>query len=229
MSDAIRRVLDGESPRDGLTAAEAVELAALEEAVARALASPAREPAPDVVPEVMRRIAALEEEAGAERRPGAAGAAAWLWAPRRVTVRLRPAYGLAAAAVLAGVLAWGGPADVPPASVVAEAGVAGAAEAAPAESPAARVYVHFRLDAPGARQVALAGDFTDWEPSVRLVEMAPGVWAAVVPLRPGMHDYAFLVDGESWQVDPVAPRVADGFGGLNSRLTVLAPENGRVS
>ena len=34
------------------------------------------------------------------------------------------------------------------------------------------------------------------------------------------------VDGERWTLDPLAPTVADGFGGENSRVAVLAPEPG---
>jgi hypothetical protein len=39
-----------------------------------------------------------------------------------------------------------------------------------------------------------------------------------------VHDYAFIVDGERWIADPMAPAVADGFGGLNSRIAVLPPD-----
>ena len=90
------------------------------------------------------------------------------------------------------------------------------------------MYVHFRLDAPGASSVQLAGDFTEWQPTHELHEVSPGVWAAVVPVRAGVHDYAFVVDGEQWRPDPLAMQVDDGFGGTNSRLSVLPPEQDRV-
>jgi hypothetical protein len=45
-----------------------------------------------------------------------------------------------------------------------------------------------------------------------------------VPLRPGVHDYAFVVDGERWVADPNAPQVDDSFGGTNSRIS-LPPIN----
>lgn len=44
-----------------------------------------------------------------------------------------------------------------------------------------------------------------------------------LPITPGVHDYAFVVDGERWVADPYAPGIDDGFGGRNSRLTLLAP------
>jgi hypothetical protein len=45
-----------------------------------------------------------------------------------------------------------------------------------------------------------------------------------VPLEPGVYDYGFVVDGSAVRLDPLAPRVADGFGGESSRVTVLSPE-----
>jgi hypothetical protein len=56
---------------------------------------------------------------------------------------------------------------------------------------------------------------------------APGVWTIVVPLAPGVHDYSFIVDGEKWVPDPSAPAMADGFGGVNSRIAVIAPDSRR--
>jgi 1,4-alpha-glucan branching enzyme len=82
------------------------------------------------------------------------------------------------------------------------------------------VYVQFRLEAAGAHEVALAGTFTGWRPEVRLRQTAPGTWSAVVPLRPGVHDYAFVVDGRRWVADPHAPQVDDSFGGVNSRISL---------
>jgi hypothetical protein len=69
--------------------------------------------------------------------------------------------------------------------------------------------------------VMLAGSFTEWQPAYELVETTPGVWTVLVALQPGVHDYAFIIDGESWVADPAAPSVDDGFGGSNSRLALL--------
>ncbi len=44
-----------------------------------------------------------------------------------------------------------------------------------------------------------------------------GEWAAEVPLTPGRHEYAFVVDGRRWVIDPLAPQVPDaGFGPSNA-------------
>jgi hypothetical protein len=136
---------------------------------------------------------------------------AWLWAPRPVRLVFRPAYGLAGALAAASAVAILPGVDAPR-----------AAEEAPAlaAAPAPPVYVQFRLEAAGARQVALAGTFTQWQPAVQLRQTAPGEWSAVVPLRPGVHDYAFVVDGQRWVADPHAAQVDDSFGGVNSRISL---------
>jgi 1,4-alpha-glucan branching enzyme len=85
------------------------------------------------------------------------------------------------------------------------------------------MYVQFKIEAPGAASVELAGSFTEWTSGVQLVETAPGVWSALVALEPGVYDYGFVVDGELWMVDPTAPEVDDGFGGTNSRLFLTPP------
>ena len=43
-----------------------------------------------------------------------------------------------------------------------------------------------------------------------------------VALAPGVYRYVFVVDGEVMRLDPLAPRVTDGFGGASSRVAVLA-------
>jgi 1,4-alpha-glucan branching enzyme len=87
------------------------------------------------------------------------------------------------------------------------------------------VFVQFRLDAPGASHVQLAGSFTDWGHPLDLHEVSPGMWKTTLLLEPGVHDYSFIVDGDRWVPDPYAPTVDDGFGGANSRLSlVLAGE-----
>jgi hypothetical protein len=86
------------------------------------------------------------------------------------------------------------------------------------------VYVQrFVFVAPDAKQVALAGDFNDWDASrTRLVKSDhPGMWTADVPLSPGRYSYSFVVDGERWVADPRAPRaVGDDFGRPSSTVTV---------
>ena len=224
MNERIHQVLDGDLSRGELTPAEQARLAEYEATLGAVGASVPRYDAPDLTASVMARIAALDAAAPARvaKAPAAmpnplARAISWLVTPRPIA--FRPAWGLAAAAVAAIALFTALPqnADVAPIIAVAEP------SAAPAE-----IYVHFRLDAPEASSVHLAGDFTGWEPSYELHQSQPGVWTVVVPLNAGVHDYAFVIDGERWTPDPLATTVDDGFGGQNSRLSLLPPERIRA-
>jgi hypothetical protein len=212
MNDRVHRALDGELAREDLTPAERAEAASVD-AAAAALRDTLSAAAPrglDVA--VMRRIRELGlEPLPAPAIPFARRAATALMASREVRLRLRPVYALAAAAVLALVVVRPGMGPQPVAPVVAEA-----ASAAP-------IYVQFRFDAGSAQAVSLAGSFSDWKPTHALQQTAPGVWTTVLSIEPGVHDYVFVVDGSRPVPDPYAPQVDDGFGGVSSRLTVLAP------
>lgn len=136
--------------------------------------------------------------------------AALVWVPRQVAVR--PLY-VALAACALFVLPWIATTrlQAPPERV------------ASADVHAPPVFVQFRLQTDASR-VQLAGSFTNWEPRYDLQQAGPGVWSVTVPLDDGVHDYAFIVDGQEWRADPYAPHVSDGFGGTNSRLTLVRPE-----
>ena len=204
MDIRIQQALDGELARDELSEAEGVVLAEAEAAIAGVLQRIPTRPLPALAPEVMRRISEIPR-----RRPVSARlhqALEWFWQPHPIAVRWRPAYALPMVAAL-GFFLW------------LDRGQPEPMTAAPAQ-----VLIEFRLSAPQASHVALAGDFTNWKPTYTLVRGEPGVWTIVVPLEPGVHDYAFIVDGDRWIADPMAPAVADGFGGLNSRIAVLPPD-----
>jgi hypothetical protein len=180
---------------------EPAENQAMIDAVLRAIPD---QPLPDLGPAVLDRIRVTRPAVAPRPRVRLVD---WLWAPRSFSFQFRPAYAFAAAMLLllgvqTLILRDGGGAQV----------------------PTQQVLVQFRLDAPQARAVSLAGEFTKWKPDVVLKRTAPGVWTVVVPLTPGVHDYAFIVDGERWVPDPMAPAIEDGFGGLNSRMAVLAPD-----
>jgi hypothetical protein len=80
--------------------------------------------------------------------------------------------------------------------------------------------VRFDLHLPtNAKAVALVGDFNDWNETANPMarQTKDGSWSANVPLAPGRHVYAFVVDGKKWLVDPLAPQVPDdGLGPTNA-------------
>jgi 1,4-alpha-glucan branching enzyme len=84
-----------------------------------------------------------------------------------------------------------------------------------------RLETQFRLDAPAAREVLLAADFTDWDKApVKMVKGGGGIWHTKIGLTPGRHFYRFIVDGE-WQDDPHCQwRVPNPFGTCDSIVEV---------
>lgn len=76
--------------------------------------------------------------------------------------------------------------------------------------------VTFTCNAPGAKSVALAGDFTDWDKSpIPMKKQLRGHWSVTVSLEPGTYQYRLLVDGQ-WQDDPeCSQRVPNCFGTQN--------------
>lgn len=217
MDSRLHDALDDEREAAALTPAQLAELEdarALFDGVVRAIPS---RPLPPLGASVLRRIGETEAGAGT-RAAGPAplvrrGLAAWLWSPQRVSMSVRPAYALAAAALLVVAVGLGG----------LRTGDAGTAPVT-AAAPAAEILVQFRLDAPQAQSVTLAGDFSNWSPAHAMKRSEDGVWTIVVPLSPGVHEYAFVVDGQRWVPDPAAPSKPDGFGGVNSRVAVLGPD-----
>lgn len=216
MNERIHLYLDGELPLSELTRDEAARAGRIERAVAALRSDGARYRDADLAPHVMQRIAerAGASDASEPRRSTVVRMGEWLLGRRQVSFTLRPVY-VAAAAVL--VLVAGLQWDL-------ATSFGGAASTASAEQPPA-VFVRFEIAAPDARRVELAGSFSNWSPEVALTPVADGRWMAYVPLRPGVHDYAFRVDGERWVIDPAAPRVADGFGGFNSRLSLVLADS----
>jgi len=82
--------------------------------------------------------------------------------------------------------------------------------------------VRFYLDASGASEVFLVGDWNGWDTEATpLIDAeGDGIWETEIRLVPGReYQYQFLINGETWVHDPRAPfSVDDGFGGKNSIL-----------
>ncbi len=141
------------------------------------------------------------------------------WWRRPLDVRVTPLRALAMAAAFGGFMVLG---------TLGVSGWFGSAEVtgthAVAAGPAVDTVhlVRFVLVAPDAREVALVGDFNAWSRDATTLTPtgSAGVWSVSVPLQPGRHEYAFVVDGEQWVADPTTPRHVDEFGTESSVLRV---------
>lgn len=77
-----------------------------------------------------------------------------------------------------------------------------------AEAPLATQFV---LEAPAAASVSLVGAFNSWDADATPLvhDPATGLWTVTVPLAPGRHVYAFMVDDTVLTLDPRAPATRD--------------------
>jgi hypothetical protein len=93
----------------------------------------------------------------------------------------------------------------------------------PASDPrSGAVATQFVFEAPTAESVALVGDFNAWVPTAApLVRLPSGVWTVTVPLMPGRHVYAFLVDGARLEPDPRAASAVDADYGRPSSVVMV--------
>jgi predicted carbohydrate-binding protein with CBM48 len=164
------------------------------DAVIRTMAAELQRPVrvrPDLAARVMAEV----------RRPPLERAARWVIRPRTITVS--PLGALAAAAAIGALVFLVRPAP------------------APGAGPSAIAFTYY---APTASSVTLVGEFNDWDPNatpLRPSDARVGTWTVEVPLAPGRHEYAFLVDGSRWIPDPAAAQGPRGeFGEPNSVLTV---------
>jgi hypothetical protein len=147
----------------------------------------------------------------------------WFLRPR--TFSLSPLAGFAAAAGLVGVLASGTylslartrAADLGDGALASRTQVS----MVPAASASAFVQTPFLFPAPGAKSVALVGDFNGWDTTATpMKQVSNDTWTVTLPLKRGRHEYQVVVDG-LWMYDPSAAQVVQSeFGGNNSVVVV---------
>lgn len=92
-------------------------------------------------------------------------------------------------------------------------------EFASADDVEEKVWIRFVYIDESAEQLAVAGNFSDWEPIEMDSQMMGGkkVWTGLVPVERGEHHYMFVKNGEEWVTDPLADMQRDdGFGNKNA-------------
>jgi 1,4-alpha-glucan branching enzyme len=80
----------------------------------------------------------------------------------------------------------------------------------------------FKLHAPEAKNVYLAGSFNNWaiDSASMMKRLDDGTWLKELPLPNGTYHYKFVVDGK-WVEDPAnSSTESDGLGGKNSLITI---------
>ena len=204
-TERMHRYLDGELEIEALSESEIEQVRGLEEAISALALDAARFEDSDLAERVMNDLS------GRKRSALGRFARWWVEGPR-ISFTLRPVYA-ALLLLLVGIAGVIGSGEWTEPNV----------EVASQDDPT--VFVRFELSAPDAESVQLAGSFSNWSPEISLQPVGEGLWTALVPLHPGVHDYAFQVNGDRWVLDPYSPRIADGFGGFNSRLSLVVSDS----
>ena len=88
----------------------------------------------------------------------------------------------------------------------------------PAQPPRTNRFVIYNAS---AHQVELAGSFTGWKRKPLNPIRNSGYWEIYLPVPPGEHRFAYILDGDRQIADPTIPASEnDDFGGRNSILNV---------
>ena len=232
----VRRFVDGELGEADLKEAlhriaddpDARSLLRFEVRMTQDLATrPAGTPPRDFADRTMEAVADAESEA-----PSIAARmrAWWTTATTPVSLTVRPMSAVVAMGVglaLLGVLVLSkGPEDplseAPPSQTASTAQSSSRVHQASTASPQGEtVWIRFRYTDNTADSVAVAGDFSQWDPIPLSPHSVNGqtVWTGLVPVSRGEHEYQFVINGERWVTDPLAPiQRSDGFGDRNAVL-----------
>lgn len=192
-------------------------------------------PPPDFASQTVEALPASSPEASS----AAAGSLAdwlhdlWRSATAPVAVPVRPAYTVLAG-LLVGVIAWTlwPPMAPSPSSTSAPSSAETVQSTASSQAVATEtassgdretVWIRFLYPNNEADSVAVAGDFNQWTPVALTPRTVDGrtVWTGLVPVPRGEHEYQFVINGERWVPDPLAPETrSDGFGAKNAVLEI---------
>lgn len=72
-------------------------------------------------------------------------------------------------------------------------------------------------------EVQLTGDINAWNPANTPLQFEDGQWRTTLSLNPGVYGYQLVLDG-TWTLDPAAPAIDNGMGGMNSQLIMPAAD-----
>ncbi len=92
------------------------------------------------------------------------------------------------------------------------------------DAEAIQIPTQFVFEHGEAQSITLVGDFNDWKgEAMPLTRLPNGLWTTTVPLLPGRHVYAYLVNGTLLLADPRAPKSGDAdYGNEGSVVMVFA-------
>ena len=93
------------------------------------------------------------------------------------------------------------------------------------EADALPIAQQFVFRSGSAHRVSVVGDFNRWNSAVSPMTRSPGgdLWSVTIPIAPGRHTYAFMVDDSVFTLDPDtrAPRVRDPDLGAEGSVVIV--------
>jgi hypothetical protein len=95
--------------------------------------------------------------------------------------------------------------------------------AASTELDPAPVQQPFVFNNGRAHKVFVVGDFNRWDPTATpMTRSSDGeLWSTVIPVVPGRHMYAFMVDDSLFTLDPNAPKTRDPDLGAEGSIIIV--------
>lgn len=81
--------------------------------------------------------------------------------------------------------------------------------------------VEFSIKNAKAAKVSIVGDFNDWNKDSNPLVKDGDTWKTKISLKPGKHEYQFVIDNTDWVVDPEnSVSLKNKFEGMNSVINV---------
>lgn len=188
----------------------------------RALDELRKVPPPDVA--AIRRVVAAAAAARVTPFDGEPG----VLSPRRGrSIRLWMAVGIAAASAFVGFTLRGAWTSRPYASPsVAGASIVDSTRSpmrtvATTELEPAAIPHQFVFNNSRAHKVSVVGDFNRWNPASTPMKSDGELWSVTIPIVPGRHTYAFMVDDSLFTLDPTAPKARDPDLGADGSIVIV--------
>ncbi|MEW6709631.1 MAG: isoamylase early set domain-containing protein [Candidatus Riflebacteria bacterium] len=81
--------------------------------------------------------------------------------------------------------------------------------------------VDFELEDAEATKVSIVGTFNNWDKNANPMKKENDVWKCTLKLKPGKHEYQFVVNETDWILDPKSGKnVNNKYEGKNSIIEV---------
>ncbi|KAF1079521.1 MAG: hypothetical protein GQF41_4079 [Candidatus Rifleibacterium amylolyticum] len=88
-------------------------------------------------------------------------------------------------------------------------------------STGAGIEKEFTLEHASATKVSIVGSFNDWNKDANPMALENGTWKARINLKPGKHEYQFVINDTDWITDPKQDKSAENkYEGKNSVIEV---------